>query len=142
VTDGPVVGVGGVILRAGTQVLLVRRRHPPAQGTWTLPGGKVCAGESLAEALRRGILEETSLHVTPGPLLEVVELMREGFHFVVLDYLCSPEPPDQEPIAASDADAVRWVDIAELSGAGASPELLRVVARAVAMPHETGPDSG
>lgn len=43
-TSGPVVGVGGVILREG-RVLLVRRGHPPGEGTWSLPGGKVELGE-------------------------------------------------------------------------------------------------
>ena len=131
-TSGPVVGVGGVVLR-GNHVLLVRRGHPPGQGTWTLPGGKVERGESLADAVRRELLEETSLRVTPGPLIEVVEIVREGFHYVVLDFLCMPEQAEQQPVAGSDADAVWWCEVSALSGAGATDELIRVVAKAVSM---------
>ncbi|MCS7269368.1 MAG: NUDIX domain-containing protein, partial [Geminicoccaceae bacterium] len=45
----PVVGVGAVILR-DDRVLLVRRRRPPRQGQWSLPGGAQELGETVEEA--------------------------------------------------------------------------------------------
>jgi len=133
VTSGPVVGVGGVILREG-RVLLVRRGHPPGEGTWSLPGGKVEPGEPLTSAVAREVLEETSLTVRVRSLVEVVELFGDGYHYVVLDYLCELDPPDQQARAASDASDLAWVTIDELAARGATDAVIRVVQRALAPP--------
>ena len=66
--------VCGVVERDGL-VLLVRQQggHDPEE-LWALPGGVVEAGESLDQALRREILEETGLRIDrPTRLLWIVE---------------------------------------------------------------------
>ena len=114
-------------------MLLVRRGHPPGEGTWSLPGGKVELGESLVRAVTREILEETSLHVRVRSLVEVVEIVGNGYHYVVLDYLCELDPPDQQPRAASDAADLAWVSFDELAARGATDAVIRVVTRALAL---------
>ena len=89
----PILGVGGVLFD-GERVLLVKRGAHPAKGYWSIPGGKLVVGETLAEAVEREMLEETGLRVRAGALVEVYErLPRPGAggvadHYVVLDYLC------------------------------------------------------
>ena len=106
------VGVGGIVFK-GDRVLLVKRGRSPAKGQWSIPGGLVEVGETLAQAVGREVLEETGVRVEPGPLVEVFEpLERDGeervvFHYVVLDYLC--RYLEGEPSAASDAAETRWV---------------------------------
>ena len=79
---------------SGGRVLLVQRGSHPAKGLWSIPGGKVRRGETLAEAVRREMLEETGMRVSVGRLIAVYERLPgpeiEGSerHFVVLDYLC------------------------------------------------------
>lgn len=113
--QAPLVGVGAVIVQDG-RVLLVKRGRDPMKGHWTLPGGVLEVGESLAEGVAREIREETGLEVE---VLELVELLdrihredgRVRFHYVIADYLCRVTGGELQ--AASDADAVRWVERAE-----------------------------
>ncbi|RPI55226.1 MAG: NUDIX domain-containing protein, partial [Chloroflexi bacterium] len=55
--EGPIVGVGAIILDA-RRILLVRRGKEPSRGLWTFPGGAVELGEPIELAVRREVLEE------------------------------------------------------------------------------------
>lgn len=110
VLENPQVAVGAVAVRGG-RLLLVRRAHPPAAGRWSLPGGRVTAGESLEQAVRRELAEETGLSGRVEGLCGVAERMTEGHHYVILDYWVGV---DGAPRPGSDAAEVAWVDRSEL----------------------------
>jgi ADP-ribose pyrophosphatase YjhB (NUDIX family) len=108
----PLVGVGAVIVRDGS-VLLVQRGTEPALGRWSIPGGLIEVGEALAEAVVREVREETGLDVEPVELIELLDrIHRDGnrirYHYVIADYLCRVAGGTLK--AASDAAAVRWVE--------------------------------
>jgi ADP-ribose pyrophosphatase YjhB (NUDIX family) len=117
----PVVGVGAVILHDG-QVLLVRRANPPLQGEWSLPGGALELGEKLRDGIAREVKEETGLDVEVGPVLDVVDSIfpdgegRTQYHYVLIDYFCHLH--SGTPVAASDATALRWARLDELTALG------------------------
>lgn len=121
----------------GDRVLLVKRAAYPAKGYWSIPGGKLREGESLAEAVERELLEETGLRVRAGGLVEVYErLPRPGAggaeaHFVVLDYLC--EAVGGLLRAGDDADAVRWCAVDGLEGLLLTPGAADVIRKAFRM---------
>jgi 8-oxo-dGTP diphosphatase len=111
----PLVAVGAVIVHEG-RVLLVRRGKEPMKGRWTLPGGMLEVGETLVEGVAREVREETGLEVEVLELVELLErIHRQGkqvqYHYVIADYLCRVKGGELQ--AASDADAVRWVERAE-----------------------------
>ena len=70
--DRPYVGVGAVIVADG-KVLLVKRKHEPLAGEWSIPGGAVELGETLEDCVSREMLEETGLQIAVGPVIEVFD---------------------------------------------------------------------
>jgi len=115
--------VGGIVTDADGRLLLIRRRHEPGAGRWSLPGGRVEPGETAAEATAREVAEETGLRVEVGD--EVGSVRRpapDGRVFVIRDFRCRPLDPTAVPRAGDDAGDVRWVDAAayaDLDAAGA-----------------------
>ena len=133
----PVVGVGAVIIMDSEDVVLVRRRHEPLAGQWSLPGGGLEWGETLEAGVAREVLEETALVVDVGPVIEVFDriLMDEHeqvrYHFVLVDYLCRPRSGTLR--AGSDVDAVTVADPAALGLFRMTEKTQAVIARAVQM---------
>ena len=138
----PVVGVGAVVVRDG-RALVVRRAHAPRQGEWSLPGGLLDLGESLADAARREVKEETGLEVSVGPILETFDRVHrdaEGriqYHFVIVDFLC--ESADGEPCAGSDAEAVAWVTSEDIERYGINAHAAAVLRKGLAVSQDSGP---
>jgi ADP-ribose pyrophosphatase YjhB (NUDIX family) len=108
----PTVGVGAVVVRDG-KALIIKRAHEPRKGEWSLPGGMLELGESLADAARREIKEETGLDIEVGPIIETFDRVHrddEGrirYHFVIVDFVCWSKSGEAWP--GSDAEDVAWV---------------------------------
>jgi len=145
----PIVGVGGVII-AREGVLLARRGSEPMRGEWSIPGGVLEVGESLAEGVMRELREETGLVVRVLELIEALDRIfpepaasplqaaglegaraRPRYHFVILDYLC--EIMEGEPRAGGDITELAFVREDELPRYALTPAVIRVVGKAFAM---------
>ena len=111
----PSIGVGGLLINNYRHVLLIKRNQPPAQGLWSIPGGKLEPGETLVEACRREFKEETNLDVDVKQVIAVVERRLEGFHYVIIDF--AVQLIDEEncvPTAQSDIAEARWIGLDDL----------------------------
>jgi ADP-ribose pyrophosphatase YjhB (NUDIX family) len=106
-TPRPEVCVGAVAVHDGC-LLLVRRGHGPAAGEWSIPGGRVEAGETLAEAVVRELGEETGLEGVCDRFLGWVERIDPGHHFVILDFAVTVLDA-AAPVAGDDAVEAAWV---------------------------------
>jgi mutator protein MutT len=132
----PIPGVGAIVAQRG-RVVLVRRRHDPLAGQWSLPGGAIELGEAAPAAAAREVREETGLDVKVGPVVEVLDRIERDadgrvlFHYVLVDYLCRPTGGALR--AGSDADAVAWVDAGELEAYGVAPFTIAVIRRALSL---------
>jgi ADP-ribose pyrophosphatase YjhB (NUDIX family) len=131
--DRPYLAVSAAIIRDG-HVLVVRRARPPAHGLFTLPGGVVEAGETLAEALAREVREETALAVEPVALAGYREVItrdaedRVQRHFVILAFAArwlAGEPRLNDELAEA-----RWLRPSGLTGLATTEGLADIVAAA------------
>ena len=131
--DRPFLAVSAAIIRDG-RVLVARRARGPAYGIWTMPGGVVEAGETLIEALKREIEEETAMIVEPVALAGHREVVvrdddkRVSRHFVIMCFAArwiSGEPRLNEELAEA-----RWLKLDELSSLKTTEGLAEIVAAA------------
>ena len=114
VSDSRILCVGAVVTDGRGRLLLIQRGHEPGAGLWSLPGGRIEAGETDAEALVREMEEETGLTVEPGRLIGQVE--RPGLAGAVLeirDYAATITGGTLRP--GDDAADARWVDPEDLA---------------------------
>ncbi len=132
--DRPFLAVSAAILRDG-KVLVVRRARNPAGGLYSLPGGVVEAGETLVEAVKREVDEETALVIEPIALAGYREVVaRDGDdkverHFVILPFAArwiAGEPKLNEELS----DWL-WVDPSDVASMPTTPGLAEIVAKAV-----------
>jgi ADP-ribose pyrophosphatase len=137
--DAPVVGVGAVVVK-DDRVLLVRRANEPSRGRWSIPGGTVELGETLAQAAAREVREECQVEVDVGPLLSTFDLIQRDaqgqirYHYLLLDL--AARHVRGEPVAGTDALEVRWVAEDELASLDLVPRLLPVLRQALQTPWE------
>ena len=127
----PLIGVGVIVWR-DDKVLLIRRGKPPRQGEWSLPGGLQKLGETVFDAARREVLEETGVAIRVMDVADVVDLIeREGadgrvrYHYTLVDVVADWLGGEAEP--GTDADAVAWVDLETLSRYRLWSETQRVI---------------
>jgi len=106
----------GAVAVDDDHILLIRRGRGPAQGRWSIPGGRVEGGETLAEAVVRELAEETGLEGVCESLVGWVERIGEDYHYVIFDFWVTLVT-GTEPVAGDDAAEAMWVplyDVAEL----------------------------
>jgi 8-oxo-dGTP diphosphatase len=102
--------VAGVIERGGRYLITQRRATAVLPLLWEFPGGRVEAGETDAQALRREVLHRLGVDVTPGQLISFVTHPYEKYSVDLHLYEC--ELASGEPTAVNVAD-FRWVPSSE-----------------------------
>ncbi|MBX3480639.1 MAG: NUDIX hydrolase [Caulobacter sp.] len=132
----PVVAVGVVCLR-GQEVLLIKRGNPPRQGQWSLPGGRLEWGETLAGGALRELTEETGVAAEILGLIDAVDGVftsrttgETTRHYVMIDFAARWLAGD--PVAGDDAAEARFFTVQAALAAVEWDETRRVIVEAAA----------
>ena len=125
----PVLGVSVCIVKEG-RALLTQRARPPFMGSCLEPVPNVLGGERLEAAPKRVVADETGLSCKIEELFHWVEIIGEEKHYVLAVFL--ERWTHGEPRPADDAKAVRWATAEEARQLPTTPDLDRILARALA----------
>jgi 8-oxo-dGTP diphosphatase len=134
--DRPFVGVGVVVWRDG-KVLLVERGKAPRRGHWSIPGGGQELGETLHEAARREVKEETGVEIKVLGLVDVVDSIRQDdagriqFHYSLVDFAAIWQSGELQ--AGDDAADCKWVAPEEAEEIIRWSETLRIIEQSKAL---------
>lgn len=126
--------MGALIFDDEKRILLIERGGEPLRGWWSLPGGVLETGETLADGVRREVLEETGLIVEPEQMIEVFErIMRDAdgrpeYHYVLIDYICRMTGGTLKP--ADDCADARWMARSECDQVRITDGTLSVIEKA------------
>jgi ADP-ribose pyrophosphatase YjhB (NUDIX family) len=127
------VGVGAIILRRD-RILMAQRGKEPLKGWWSLPGGALETGETLRDAVRREVREETGFEIRPLGVFEIFErIIRDAagtpeYHYVLIDYMCRIIGGAAR--AGDDVCRIEWVPRGELPSLQITEGTLDVIERA------------
>jgi ADP-ribose pyrophosphatase YjhB (NUDIX family) len=132
----PVLAASIAVFRDGL-VLLAARGKPPMAGVYSLPGGVVERGETLAEAALRELREEVGVEAEILGFVTHVEIIERepsgapARHFVIAAH--AGRWLSGEPSTGPEALEIRWVDPGNLAGLSTTPGLADVLAKAAAI---------
>lgn len=125
----PIVACHAVIQR-GNEILLTQRGSEPGKGLWSIPGGVVELGETLHEALRREVQEETGLEIEVKEIVGYNDNIikdEQGhirFHYVNIFFRARAKRGRVQ--AASDATDAQCVPLYRLKEYNLSPGVIKL----------------
>ena len=106
----PLLSVDCVVFDAKGRVLLVRRGHPPFKGKYALPGGFVEIGETVEDACRRELMEETGVKAGRLELIGVYSDPKRDPRGHTCSVAFLTRVARATPKAGDDAAAAEWVE--------------------------------
>ena len=118
------IEVVAAVIHDGGRILATQRGYGEFKDKWEFPGGKMEAGESREEALRREIREELDTEINIGKLLSTVEYDYPAFHLTMHCYLCSVV---SGTLVLKEHESARWLSADGLESVDWLPADLQIL---------------
>ena len=118
------IEVVAAIIRKEDKIFATQRGYGEWKDWWEFPGGKIEAGETPEEALKREIQEELSTEISVDEFLCTVEYDYPAFHLTMHCYLCSLLT---EALHLNEHEAAKWLTMEELDSVKWLPADMEVV---------------
>ncbi|MBD3194177.1 MAG: NUDIX domain-containing protein [Candidatus Lokiarchaeota archaeon] len=128
----PLLTVDAVILYDPNHIVLIKRKNPPFQGEYALPGGFVDMGETVEAACIRESKEETNIKVKIRQLIGVFsepERDPRG-HTVSIAFLCEPATEKEKPKAQDDAAYLELIPLDKVLNLKLAFDHLKIIKKA------------
>lgn len=88
-------------------IFATQRGYGEFKGGWEIPGGKIEAGETPKEALKREIMEELDTEISVGELIDTIEYDYPEFHLSMDCFWCEMVSGD---LVLKEHEAAKWLD--------------------------------
>ena len=118
------IEVVAAIIRRGDRIFATQRGYGEWKDWWEFPGGKMEAGETREEALKREICEELSTEISVDRFMCTVEYDYPKFHLTMHCFLCSLLT---EALHLNEHEAARWLAKDELESVKWLPADLGII---------------
>lgn len=105
------IRVAAAVIREKDKIFATARGYGELKGGWEFPGGKIEAGETPQEALRREIMEELETEISVGELIDTIEYDYPTFHLSMDCFWCEII---SGKLVLKEAEAARWLEKADL----------------------------
>ena len=122
----PRVGSALLVRDDADRILLGKRNKDPQRGSWVIPGGKIHAFESIAEAAARELQEETGLTVEVGTQFKVYEIVNPPNEHRIVIYSWA-KVIGGTPKASDDLSDFKFFSASELGDIPLTPLVRRVL---------------
>ena len=119
------IEVVAAIIVKGHKVFATQRGYGEWKDFWEFPGGKIDAGETPEEALRREIKEELDTEIAVGELFTTINFDYPTFHITMHCYLCTIE---NGSLTLLEHEAAKWLSLDQLDSVTWLPADLLVIA--------------
>ena len=105
------IRVAAAVIREKEKIFATARGYGELKGGWEFPGGKIEAGETPQEALKREIMEELETEISVGELIDTIEYDYPTFHLSMDCFWCEIISGN---LVLKEAEAARWLEKADL----------------------------
>ena len=125
------IRVVAAVIRDNDRIFATQRGYGNYKGWWEFPGGKIEAGETPQEALKREIREELDTLVEVGDLIACVEYDYPEFHLSMDCFWCTILEGN---LHLNEAEDARWLtkeNLMSVKWLPADLEVLEIISKSI-----------